>query len=65
MSEEMNNIKISVEQICAAIITTVGELEVPLETLIKDYSNMNISVEQDEDTKAFIFKLVEGQTENE
>ena len=65
MSEEMNNIKISVEQICAAIITTVGELEVPLETLIKDYSNMNISVEQDEDTKAFIFKLVKGQTENE
>jgi hypothetical protein len=65
MSEEMNNIKISVEQICAAIITTVGSVEVPLETLIKDYSNMNISVEQDEDTKAFIFKLVEGQTENE
>lgn len=65
MSEEMNNIKISVEQICAAIITTVGELEVPLEALIKDYSNMNISVEQDEDSKAFVFKLVEGQTENE
>ena len=65
MSEEMNNVKISVEQICAAIITTVGELEVPLETLIKDYSNMNISVEQDEDSKSFIFKLVEVQTENE
>jgi hypothetical protein len=65
MSEEMNNVKISVEQICAAIITTVGELEVPLETLIKDYSNMNISVEQDEDSKSFIFKLVEAQTENE
>jgi hypothetical protein len=52
-----NNIQISVEQICAAIIKTMGSVEVALEDLITDYSNKSIAVNQDETTKALTFTL--------
>jgi hypothetical protein len=64
MTEE-NNINISLEQICASIIETVGAVDVPMETLLKDYSNKSIAVNQDPDTKVIKFTLVDNsQAEN-
>jgi hypothetical protein len=55
-----NNIQISIEQICAAIVNTLGSVEVPLENLIKDYQSQSISVNQDEKTKVLTFSLVDN-----
>lgn len=54
------NIQISIEQICAAIINTVGSIEVPLENILKDYSGKNIAVNQDEETKSLKFELTDA-----
>jgi len=57
--DEKNQIPISIEQICAAIISTVGEVSIPLENMLKDYSNKSIAVNQNEDTKELMFNLVD------
>jgi len=54
-----NNVQISVEQICAAILATVGSIEVPLENLVSNYAGKTISVSQDETTKAVTFALAD------
>ena len=54
------NIPISVEQICAAIINIVGPIEVQLNDLMADYSGKSIAVNQDEETKALTFSLVDS-----
>lgn len=62
MTEETTNnnqgMNISVEQILAAIVSTVGEVNIPLEALITNYSNKSISVNQNED-KSVTFALVD------
>ena len=67
-----DNVQISIEQICASIIKTLGSVEVAFEDLIGDYSGKNIAVNQNEETKAIMFTLVdspapaeETQTETE
>jgi hypothetical protein len=70
VNESINNVKISIEQICAAIINTVGKVEVSLENMMKDYSNLNIAVSQNEETNNLTFELteipqLENQAENE
>lgn len=55
------NVEITVEQICAAIINTLGNVQVPLENLISDYSGKSIAVQQDEETKALTFSLTDIQ----
>ena len=69
---EGDNIQISLEQICASILKTLGSVEVSLEDLITDYSGKSIAVNQNEETKALTFSLVdvpvpveENQAENE
>jgi hypothetical protein len=52
-----NNVQISIEQICAAIIKTLGSVEIALEDLVADYSSKSIAVNQDEETKALTFTL--------
>ena len=54
-----NNVQISVEQICAAILATVGNVEVPLENLVANYGGKTISVDQNTDTKAVTFALAD------
>ena len=54
------NIPISVEQICAAIVNLVGPVEVQLSDLMADYSGKSIAVNQDEETKALTFSLVDS-----
>ena len=56
-----DGINISVEQILAAIINTVGEVNVPLETLINNYSDKTIAVNQLED-KSVTFTLVDASS---
>ena len=56
-----NNIQIGIEQICAAILTELGSIEIPLEALIADYSKKVIAVNQDEETKALSFSLIDSE----
>jgi hypothetical protein len=51
---------ISIEQICAAIISTYGTAVVPIDNLLKDYSDKNIAVNQDLETKELTFSLVDS-----
>ena len=53
-----NDIQISIEQILASILS-LGSFVVPLENLIANYGNKQISVDQDPDTKAITFGLVD------
>ena len=53
-----NNINISIEQILASIVKTVGEVNVKIEDLLTDYSNFTIALNQQED-KSVNFTLVE------
>jgi len=57
---ENNNVNISIEQICAAILTTVNSVQVSLEDLIANYSGKSIAVNQDTETKAVTFTLVDN-----
>ena len=54
-----NNIQISVEQICAAILKTVGSVEVSLEDLVSNYGGKTIAIDQNPDTKAVTFALAD------
>ena len=54
------NVNISIEQICAAIISTYKTVVVPLENLLKDYSGKNIAVSQAEETKVLTFTLADN-----
>jgi hypothetical protein len=56
---EDSNIQISVEQICAAILATIGSVEVALESLVKNYGGKTISVNQNPETKAVTFALAD------
>lgn len=56
-----NNIQIGIEQICAAILTKLGSIEIPLEVLVADYSKKVIAVNQDEETKVLSFSLVDSE----
>jgi hypothetical protein len=60
-----NNVNISIEQICAAIINTISSVEVPLENLIKNYADKSIAINQDSETKAVTFTLVDAPTPQE
>ena len=55
-----DSIQISVEQICAAIISTFGSVEIELPVLVADYSGKNISINQDENSKSLTFSLVDA-----
>jgi hypothetical protein len=53
-----NGVNISVEQILAAILSKTGEFNVPLDTLIANYSDKTIAINQMED-KSVNFTLVD------
>jgi hypothetical protein len=52
------NVQISVEQICAAIISSLGSVEITVENLLTNYQDKSISVNQNEETKSLTFTLV-------
>lgn len=59
-----SGVNISVEQILAAIIQVTGDINVPLETLVANYSSKTISVNQLED-KSVTFSLIDLPVEVE
>jgi hypothetical protein len=64
-SAENSNIQISVEQICAAILATVGTVEVSLENLVANYGGKTIAVDQNPDTKSVTFALADTPANQE
>jgi len=60
-----NNVNLGIEQICAAMINKFGKINIPLNEVIQDFSNKNISVTQDLDTQELVFELVDKETEEE
>ena len=57
-----SGINITVEQILAALISTVGNTTIPLEKLITNYGDKSIAVNQNED-KSVTFSLVDLKQE--
>lgn len=60
--EQNNNINLTIEQILAAIVSTVGTVNVKIEALLANYSNFQIALNQLED-KSVNFTLVPVQVE--
>ena len=54
------NVQISVEQICASIIKTLGSVQVSVEDLLANYQDKSISVNQNEETKTLTFTLIDN-----
>lgn len=59
-TEEPKNLEIGIEQICAAILATVGKTTVKLDTLLNNFAGQQIKVEQNEDGSVS-FELIEGE----
>jgi len=53
-----DGVNISVEQILAAILSKTGEVNIPLDTLVANYADKTIAVNQLED-KSVTFNLVD------
>ena len=71
MSEQTQNfermdqsINIGIEQILASILETLGEVVVPIDTILKNYGDFAVAVDQDLETKALTFKLTEKKEDN-
>ena len=64
-TEQQNNgVNISVEQILAAVLSTVGNVTVELDNLVKNYGDKQIAVNQNED-KSVVFSLVDAPVAEE
>ena len=55
------NIEIGVEQILASILSTVGEVTVDINTILTNFGTYQVGVEQNEETKAITFKLLQKE----
>ena len=61
MTEELNedvNIQLSADRLLAAVLKTIGEIELAVEDVIADYTQFEIEVTQERDN-FIIFNLVE------
>jgi hypothetical protein len=56
---ENQNINISIEQICAAILNTLGSVDVSIENLLQNYTGKSIAINQDQETKVVTFSLAD------
>ena len=59
------NINISIEQICAAILSTVGSVEVQLPALLANYEGQSIAINQNDETKAVTFSIADAPVATE
>ena len=55
------NVEIGVEQILASILSTVGEVTVDINTILTNFGTYQVGVEQNEETKAITFKLLQKE----
>jgi hypothetical protein len=58
MSEEVQNVQLTVEQILAAILNKVGKIDLTEEELLADYSSYAVAVDPAGD-KTVSFQLVD------
>jgi hypothetical protein len=58
-TEDMKNVQITLEQITAAIVATIGTVEVPVSEVLKDYSGKSISITHDDEKNVLLFELVD------
>jgi hypothetical protein len=68
VEQDLNNVNISIEQILAVILKSIGPVKINLEELLNDYSSKMIAVDQDPETKQITFSLSDApkaQTENQ
>ena len=63
-TQENQGVNISIEQILASILKTMGDVNVKLEDLIANYGNKSIAVNQQED-KSVTFSLVDAPAQTE
>lgn len=62
MSEQEMSVPVSAERLLAAFLKSFGRFEITLETLMADYSNYQIAVNQEREGYVF-FELVEATDE--
>ena len=66
IQNDPNNVPISIEQICAAMINKFGSVEIPVSDLLQNYSDKSIAVNHDDETNMVTLTLVDNtQAENE
>lgn len=54
---DLNNVNISIEQICASIINKYGKVDLTIAELVADFSSKSIAVNQDPETQIITFEL--------
>jgi hypothetical protein len=64
-NEQNQGANISIEQVCAAMLNKFGKVELQIQDVLKDYSGKSIAVNQDIETQALIFELVDVVTEDQ
>jgi hypothetical protein len=64
MSEEVQNVQLTVEQILAAILNKIGKTDLTEAELLADYSNYVVAVDP-VDEKTVSFQLVEEGVTND
>lgn len=63
MSDEVKNVPVPIEQICAAIVNKFGTIEMTFEELLSNFNGKAIAIDQDEKNKTLTFKLVDVEQE--
>ena len=63
-TQQQQGVNITVEQILAAIVHTIGTTTVSLENLVQNYGGKQIAVNQNED-KSVTFSLVDAPVQTE
>jgi hypothetical protein len=58
MSDEVQNVQLTIEQILAAILNKIGKIDLTEKELLADYSNFAVAVDPIND-KTVSFQLVE------
>jgi hypothetical protein len=58
MSDEVQNVQLTIEQILAAILNKIGKIDLTEKELLADYSNFAVAVDPIDD-KTVSFQLVE------
>ena len=48
-----DNVRLSIEQILAAVVDHFGKVDIPMQDLVKDFTGKQISVSQDGDLVSF------------
>jgi|APCry1669190288_1035285.scaffolds.fasta_scaffold00120_10 leucyl aminopeptidase len=59
VNEELTNVQITLEQICASILNQIGTTEIPVADVLKNYSGKTIQIQHDDEKNVLVFALVD------